>query len=160
MTPELSRIDSIFRQKQKEELEEQRRIAWEEQRKTAEERKKTQIEEIAEMRLKQNVEEHIKRDKLIRQREAEALKREEERRRIELDKRRHVSDRLRIEKEKEWKSSVHGKSLDSLEELQNQLRSVIVNLERKPTAPSEGIKDRLEREAEVVRKEVGSKESF
>ena len=157
LTPELSRIDSIFRQKQKEELEEQRRIAWEEQRKTAEERKKTQIEEIAEMRLKQNVEEHIKRDKLIRQREAEALKREEERRRIELDKRRHVSDRLRIEKEKEWKSSVHGKSLDSLEELQNQLRSVIVNLERKPTAPSEGIKDRLEREAEVVRKEVEAK---
>ena len=157
LTPELTKIDSIFKQKQQEELEEQRRREWEEQARTAEERKKTKLEEIAETRLKRDIEDQIKRDRLIRQREAEALKREEERRRIELDKRRHVSDRLRIEKEKEWKSSVHGKSLDSLEELQNQLRSVIINLERKPAAPSEGIKDRLEREAEVVRREVEAK---
>jgi len=49
LTPELTRIDSIFKQKQQEEIQEQRKREWEEQARREEERKKTKLEEIAKL---------------------------------------------------------------------------------------------------------------
>ncbi|MDD4877642.1 MAG: hypothetical protein PHO02_01245 [Candidatus Nanoarchaeia archaeon] len=145
VAPEIAKIDTIFKEQPKPEIAEF---------------KKRREEEIAERRLRREIQEQIRHDRAIKEREAEFLKREEEKRRLELEKRKKIDEKLRAEKQKEWKKSMHGKSLDSLEELQNQLRSMIVGMERQPTAPKEHFKEKLAREAEVVRQEVEAKRAL
>ncbi|MDI6737047.1 MAG: hypothetical protein QME12_00840 [Nanoarchaeota archaeon] len=141
IVPEIAKIDSILKEQAKPLLEEFR---------------KRREEGIAERKLRREIQKQIRHERAIKEKEAEFLKREGERRRAELDKRKKETGKIRAEKEKEWKQSMHGKSLDSLEELQNQLSSMIVGMERQ-AAPKESFKIKLAKEAEIVRQEVEAK---
>lgn len=144
LVPEIAKIDTIFKAQPRTYIEEL---------------KKRREEEIAQRRFRNELQEQIRHDRLIKEREAGLLKREEEKRRAELEKRKKIDEKQRSEKQKEWKKSMHGKSIESLEELQNQLRSMIVGMDRQ-AAPKDSFKQKLAKEAEIVRKEVEAKRAL
>lgn len=145
-------IDRIFREKEAREAAELARIKKREEEEAARLKEKKEAEE----RLRRQIQVELEREAAARQREAWLLKREEERRKKELDRRRKEAEKFRSDKEREWKEAIHEKSLSALESLEDELRRRIREMGRRPVS-GESMKERVAREAEIVRQEAEAK---
>ncbi|MBU2638911.1 MAG: hypothetical protein KJ955_08100 [Nanoarchaeota archaeon] len=125
----------------------------------AEAERKAERQRRDEEKLRLEALQQVKQENTARQRSEWLIKREEERKRKDIESRKKETEKFRLQKEREIKAAMRETSLPALESLEDELRRRISEIS-KSSAPGENMKERVMKEAEIVRREAEIKRSI